>query len=485
MEETEPPHKESEGLPKSSEIQRALMAYSHDAILGVNRKGAIVFWNIGAEQVFGYSSPEILGQPVTKLISEKNREGPARVLGAFLTGNYGKTALIEGEALRKDGSTFPLELSLSIRRQNGESMGLAIGRDISDRKNTERALRQSAERYCNLFATCLETVFSADVPDNTGVSNEALERLCGYCLEELTEMKPTGTLPSECREYLSKQVDEMLSADKPISSIVHQILSKDGKRILIEQYLNFINKTDKTAGFQESRSDISERNITEEQLKSPFIDLTEIVCRVIEFYDPYTAEHQQRVAELAHIAGENMGLAEDVVERLYFNGLLHDIGKISIPKSILTKPGELAEEEWALIRAHTKQGYRILKDANLPWPAADVALQHHERLDGSGYPNGITGDKLSLEVNILAVCDVVEAMSSHRPYRPARTTADVLKELKDGRGTKYDASVVDAMLPMVESGDFKRVWDRKNWKSTTAEVPGAQRRPQRFQRADN
>jgi putative two-component system response regulator len=101
-----------------------------------------------------------------------------------------------------------------------------------------------------------------------------------------------------------------------------------------------------------------------------------------------------------------------------------------------------------------------------------VALQHHERLDGSGYPNGITGDKLSLEVSILAVCDVVEAMSSHRPYRPARTTADVLKELKDGKGTKYNASVVDVMLPMIESGEFKRVWDRKNPKSVATEVLG-------------
>ena len=438
------------------------MAYSRDAILGVNRKGTIVFWNKGAEQVFGYSSADIVGQPVTKLISEKHREAHTLVLKAFLSGNCGEAGLIEGEASRKDGSTFPLELSLSIQQQNGKFWGLAVGRNITERKNTEQALSKSAERYCSLFATCLEAVFSVDIPDNTRARNKGLDRLCGYCLEELTEMKSTDILPPECREELSEQVDEILSADEPISSIVHEILRKDGKRILIEQYLNSINRKDKLVGLQEFHSNITERNITEEQLKSSFVDLTKIVSRVIEFYDPYTAEHQQRVAELAHIAGENMGLAEDVIERLYFNGLLHDIGKISIPKSILTKPGELAEEEWALIRAHTKQGYSILKDANLPWPAAEVALQHHERLDGSGYPNGITGDKLSLEISILAVCDVVEAMSSHRPYRPARTTADVLKELKDGRGTKYNASVVDVMLPMIVSGEFKSAWDRKN-----------------------
>jgi PAS domain S-box-containing protein len=459
MEEIEPPHKELEALPRSGEIYRALVAYSRDAILGVNRKGTIIFWNKGAEQIFGYSSEEILGQPVTRLISEKHREGHALVLRAFLSGSCGKTGLIEGEALRKDGSTFPLELSLSIEQQNGKSWGLAVGRNITERKHTEQALRESAERYCNLFATCLEAVFSADIPDNTGAGDKALEKLRGYCLEELTEMKPTNILPPEGREYVSKQVEKILSADEPISSIVHEILREDGKRILIEQYLNSINRKDKIVGFQEFRSDITERDKTEEQLKGYFANLAKIVSRVIEFYDPYTAQHQQRVADLAHLIGENMGLADDVVERLHFTGLLHDIGKISIPKSILTKPGELAEEEWALIRAHTKQGYSILKDANLPWPAAEVALQHHERMDGSGYPNGITGDKLSLEVCILAVCDVVEAMSSHRPYRPARTTTDILKELTDGRGTKYNASVIDVMLPKIESGEFRSAWN--------------------------
>jgi PAS domain S-box-containing protein/putative nucleotidyltransferase with HDIG domain len=466
MEEIEPPHKELEALPKSGEIYRALVAYSRDAILGVNRKGTIIFWNKGAEQIFGYSSEEILGQPVTKLMSEKHREGHTLVLRAFLSGNCGETGIIEGEALRKDGSTFPIELSLSIEQQNGKFVGLAIGRNITEHKQMEQALKESAERYCNLFATCLEAVFSADIQDNTGAGNKAIEKLCGYCLEELTEMKPTNILPPESREYLSTQVEKILSADEPISSIVHEIFRKDGKRILIEHYLNFINRKDKIVEFQGFRRDIPERNITEEQLKSPFINLVKIVSHVIEFCDPYTAKHQQRVAELANLVGENMGLADDVVERLYFNGLLHDIGKISIPRSILTKPGELAEEEWALIRAHTKQGYNILKDANLPWPVADVALQHHERLDGSGYPNGITRDKLSLEVSILAVCDVVEAMSSHRPYRPARTTTDILKELTDGRGTKYNTSVVDVMLPMIESGEFKSTWNCRNSRST-------------------
>jgi PAS domain S-box-containing protein len=470
-EEIEPPQKKSETLPKSGEIFKALLAYSRDAIMGVNRKGTILFWNKGAEQIFGYSSEEILGQPLASLISEKYREGHTLILRAFLSGNCGNTGLIEGEALRKDGTTFPIALSLSIEQQNGKFLGLAIGRNISESKHMEQALRESAEDYCSLFENVLEAVFSANIQDNTGAGNEALEKLCGYCLEKLTELKTANILPPEGKERLSKQVDKMLNANEPVSSIVHEIFRKDGRKILIEQYLNFINTKDRFVGFQELRSDITECDKTEEQLKRSFIDLAKIVSRVIESCDPYTAGHQQRVAELACLVGESMGLAEDTVDRLYLDGLLHDIGKISIPRSILTKPGTLAEEEWALIRAHTRQGYSILKDANLPWPIADVALRHHERIDGSGYPDGITEEGLSLEVSILAVCDVVEAMSSHRPYRPARTTTDVLQELKDGRGTKYNASVVDVMLPIVESGEFSSTWNSGNSKSTATQSP--------------
>ncbi len=462
MESTEPPYKESEALPKSREIRRALTAHSRDAVLGLNHKGTIVFWNKGAEQVFGYSSADIVGQPVTNLISRKHRGEHTLTLKSFLTGNHGVTGVIEGEALRKDGSTFPLELSLSIEQQDGRFWGLAVGRDVTDRKNSEKALSESVERYSGLLATCLETVFSADAPDSSGTGSKALDRLRSHCLDELTMMKPTAPLPSGSSEYLSRQIDEILSTDKPVSSIVHEILSKDGKGILTQRYSEFINRTRDTEGSREFGSGIAAINTREEQSKNYLLNLAGIVSRIIASCDPYTAGHQQRVAQLACLVGDNMGLAAHMVDRLYLDGLLHDIGKVTIPRSILTKPGQLADEEWALIRAHTKQGYSILKDANLPWPIAEAALQHHERLDGSGYPDGITGDKLGLEVNILAVCDVVEAMSSHRPYRPARTTVEVLKELRDGRGTKYNASVVDAMLAMIESEEFEYAWNRKN-----------------------
>jgi len=258
----------------------------------------------------------------------------------------------------------------------------------------------------------------------------------------------------------------MLSTEEPVSDMVREMLGNDGKKILLEQHLRLVYKRSRAGGTHESRRDITEHHKTAEQLKRSFLNVARIVSRIIESCDPYTAGHQQRVAKLASLVGEHLGLPEDMVDRLYLDGLLHDVGKVSIPRSILTKPGDLGQEEWALIRAHSRQGYDILKEAGFPWPVAEVALKHHERRDGSGYPDGSTGDELDMEVSILAVCDVVEAMSSHRPYRPARSTMDVLQELKCGRGTKYDASVVDCLLPMIESGELRSAWNSRNSTST-------------------
>ncbi|WP_213974060.1 HD domain-containing phosphohydrolase [Tepidanaerobacter acetatoxydans] len=191
---------------------------------------------------------------------------------------------------------------------------------------------------------------------------------------------------------------------------------------------------------------------TEKQLEHSFFDLAETVARAMDSRDPYTAGHARKVAEYARKIGEKMELDRDKINGLYVCGLLHDIGKISIPESILCKPGSLSEEEWALMRTHTIRGYEILKNCSLPWPVADVALHHHEQLDGSGYPDGLKDDELNLENRIIRVCDVVEAMSSHRSYRPAKSIAEVIDELKSGRGLKYDSNIIDVMLQLLEEG---------------------------------
>jgi len=179
------------------------------------------------------------------------------------------------------------------------------------------------------------------------------------------------------------------------------------------------------------------------------------MSKIVEMRDPYTAGHQTKVADLsAAIAGE-LKLPEANIKYLRVAALIHDIGKIYIPSDILSKPGKLRDIEWQLIKIHAQGSYDILKTIEFPWPVAEIAWQHHERLDGSGYPKGLHGDQILLEAKILAVADVVEAMSSHRPYRPALGVEKALEEISRNRGVLYDPDVVDACLKLFKENRFK------------------------------
>ena len=179
------------------------------------------------------------------------------------------------------------------------------------------------------------------------------------------------------------------------------------------------------------------------------------IARTVECRDSYTADHQRRVAQLACAIAEEMGFASEQVEVVQVAGLLHDIGKLSVPQELLCKPGKLTDNEFRLIKAHSQIGYDILKPVEFPWPIADIVVQHHERMNGSGYPSGIREDKLLMEARILGVADVVEAMSSHRPYRPPLGIDKALEEISRNSGILYDPSVVDACLWVFNEKGFE------------------------------
>jgi HD-GYP domain-containing protein (c-di-GMP phosphodiesterase class II) len=174
----------------------------------------------------------------------------------------------------------------------------------------------------------------------------------------------------------------------------------------------------------------------------------------LELRDPYMAGHQQRVAGLAVAIAQDMGLAGDKIEGLRFAGVIHDIGKIAAPVEIMAKPGRLTKTEFQLVKDHPRAGYEMVKDISFPWPVAHIILQHHERLDGSGYPEGLLGDAILPEARILAVADVVEAVCSLRPYRPALGIEKALEEVRKGRGIRYDTRVVDACIKLFREGRF-------------------------------
>lgn len=175
----------------------------------------------------------------------------------------------------------------------------------------------------------------------------------------------------------------------------------------------------------------------------------------VETRDPYTAGHQQRVANLATAIAQEMGLTRDQIEGIHMAGLIHDLGKISVPAEILSKPGRISKIEFDLIKTHPRVGYEILKSIEFPWPLAQMVLQHHERIDGSGYPAGIEGKDILLGARILGVADVIEAMASHRPYRPALGIDRALSEISDNNGKLYDPDVVEACLNLFLKKGFR------------------------------
>jgi HD-GYP domain-containing protein (c-di-GMP phosphodiesterase class II) len=206
--------------------------------------------------------------------------------------------------------------------------------------------------------------------------------------------------------------------------------------------------------FEGTVEDITESKKAEEKLRKSLVGTIQVISLMLETRDPYTAGHQKRVSSLARSIAQEMNLPNDTIGNIRMAGTIHDIGKLSVPVEILSKPTKLTDIEYSLIKVHPQTGYDILKDVELPSPIAKIVLQHHERLDGSGYPQGLKGEEIILEARIIAVADVVEAIASNRPYRPARGIDAALDEIRKNRGMLYDSAATDACIRIFEEKGF-------------------------------
>ena len=198
---------------------------------------------------------------------------------------------------------------------------------------------------------------------------------------------------------------------------------------------------------------IHEKELTQERLASSLRATIEAMSKTMEWRDPYTAGHQKRVAMISMAIGRQLGWDDERIQAIYMAAMVHDIGKMAVPSEILTKPSRLTDLEMLLVQGHVEAGYQILKDIPFPWPIAEMVHQHHERLDGSGYPNKLAGDQICEEARVLAVADTIEAMATHRPYRPAKGLVAALDEIKAESGIRLDAKVVQAALKLLDHGN--------------------------------
>ncbi|WP_320171717.1 HD domain-containing phosphohydrolase [Maridesulfovibrio sp.] len=281
--------------------------------------------------------------------------------------------------------------------------------------------------------------------------SETTETLCGHNFCDKINILDAGSLkPIKIfQEYESGTI------------LNDAILKTENRMVPVSINISNIEEKNHTIGVVIVLRDISQLKNSEaalknslKQLRRTFEETVVSLTAMSEKRDPYTSGHQQRVAELACRIAVKMNMSAEEINCIRIAGILHDIGKISIPAEILSKPTRLTDLEMGLMKTHSEAGYEILKSISFPWPVAKIVLQHHERIDGTGYPNALAGDQILPEAKIIAVADVVEAMSSHRPYRAALGLMRAMDEIIRGRGTTYDAMVVDACTQVIENDKF-------------------------------
>ncbi len=326
-----------------------------------------------------------------------------------------------------------------------------------ERERLLTALEESNERFRSLVETTSDWIWEIDPAGAYTYSSPKVRDLLGFAAEEIIGKQLEDLVAVQELDRTSRIFKKLIASRKPFNGFETVCQTRDGRVVVIEKNgVPVFGDDGELLGYRGIARDISERKNAIEALKKSRDELhtsleetVKSLALAAEKRDPYTAGHQMRVDTLACAIARELGLPEKQIEGLHFAALLHDIGKISLPSEYLAKPARLSAQERAIIKCHTEVGYEILKNIPFPWPVADIVYQHHEHLDGSGYPRGLTDKEILLEAKILTVADVVEAMSSHRPYRPSLGLETAVEEIRSGRGVLYHAESVDACLRLI------------------------------------
>jgi PAS domain S-box-containing protein/putative nucleotidyltransferase with HDIG domain len=353
-----------------------------------------------------------------------------------------------------------------IMKDNLARLSSAIDRELREAKNrqerriTELQLRKSEEKYRTLFEDSNDAIYLNNQEGKLIDFNLSTLELFGYSREEMLGVN-TKTIFVNPDEY--ERLQDEIAKKGSVREFKAKLRKKDGTEMdcLITSTVRQARDKSKL-GYQGIIRDISELVSSRKQIEKTLNDLrkalggtVEAMALTVETRDPYTAGHQRRVSNLARGIATEMGVSEEQIQGVRMAGVIHDIGKISVPGEILSKPGNISRNELGIIKEHPQVGYNILKTVDFPWPIARIVLQHHERMDGSGYPNSISGEDILIEARILAVADVVEAMASHRPYRAALGIKLALNEISKNRGSFYDSEVVDACLRLFKEKGYR------------------------------
>ncbi len=330
-----------------------------------------------------------------------------------------------------------------------------------ERKKTAEALWRSEEYFKAIIQNSSDIVLIVDKLGTITYASPSVERFLGYGPDELIGKRSLDLIVSDDKPRVIADFGRALLIKEILIPNVFRIRHKDGTEHILEGVGKNLLDNPIVAGFVLNVRDITERKQTEKQLQDTLESLRravntsiQVMVSAVETRDPYTAGHQIRSADLARAIATEMGLPREKIDAIRMAGAIHDIGKLSIPAETLSKPTKLSEIEFSLIKEHARSGFEMLKDVESPWPLAEIVYQHHERMNGSGYPRNLKGEEILIEARILAVADVVEAIASHRPYRPGLGIDAALDEISKYKGVLYDPDVAETFLLLFREKGF-------------------------------
>ena len=452
-----------EALRESEEHYKTLFDEALDGIcLADAETGIIVDCNQALTALAGRERTDLIGRPQSILHPPNDdQKTVSPTFQQHLTDKQGQ--ILETQVVTRQGAIREIEIKANFLNIRGRKLLQGIFRDITERHQAEDTLRKSEEKYRSIFENAAEGIFQATPEGRFLVANPALARMYGYgSSEELIEAvadigQQVYFNPEQRSEYI-----RTLEEKGEIKDYELHLKRKDGTTFWISNNARAVrDSTGKTLYYEGLSEDITSRRESEKRLKENMESLRkalggiiQVISATVETRDPYTTGHQNRVADLARTIAQEMGLPENQVDGLRLAGTIHDLGKVSIPAEILSKPTRLTDLEYRLIQDHSQTGYDILKGIDFPWPIAEMVFQHHERMDGSGYPQGLKGDSILIEARILMVADVVEAIASHRPYRPSLGIDMALEEISLNRDRLYDPQAVDACLRLFKEKGY-------------------------------
>lgn len=445
-------------LRESEKRYRIIVDQTGQVVYDYDMGSGKILWSGAIRKLTGFSNDEFQRVDIErweKMVHPEDRK-TALQLQCAAKKEVGKYH-VEYKFRRKDGNYIYVEDErIFFADKEGKACRmLGVMKDITEQKLVEQDLQLEAE----LLNSASDSIFLHDFKGNFLYMNKAAYETRGYNEKELMSMNLHEMDVPEYAKQIESHIKGLLKTGSTSLESAHY--RKDGSIMLVEVHSRIIEHNGEKLVLSIAR-DITERKRAEKSLEVSYDELHRVwdetisaLAAIVEMRDPYTAGHQQRVAQLACAIGDKLHLPKEQIQRIDIASRLHDIGKISVPAEILSKPGKINEFEFDIIKGHPQIGHDILQRIELEGVITQIILQHHERMNGSSYPKGLSGKEILLEARILGVADVVEAMCSHRPYRPALGIKKALDEINRGKGTLYDPDVVDACLRLFTEKGFK------------------------------